>query len=62
MMTFQEKYELWLNNVQDGELKEQLLQMAQDEVAKENAFFKDLEFGTGGLRGVLGAGSNCLNI
>lgn len=61
-MTIQEKYELWLDNVQDEELKTQLQAMSADETAKENAFFKDLEFGTGGLRGVLGVGSNCLNI
>ena len=62
MMTVQEKYGLWLAKAQDEEIKAQLLAMSADETAKENAFFKDLEFGTGGLRGVLGAGSNCLNI
>ena len=61
-MTIQEKYELWLKNVQDTELKNQLTEMKNDEVLKENSFFKDLEFGTGGLRGVLGVGTNCLNI
>ena len=48
--------------MQDSELAAQLQDMESDEVQKENAFFKDLEFGTGGLRGVLGVGSNCLNI
>lgn len=62
MMTVQEKYEFWRKNVQDRALQEQLEKMETDEVAKENAFFKDLAFGTGGLRGVLGVGSNCLNI
>ncbi len=61
-MNYQEKYSLWVENVQNDELKAQLQAMEKDEVAKENAFFKDLEFGTGGLRGVLGVGSNCLNI
>ena len=61
-MSIQEKYELWLDSVTDAELKEQLEQMKNDETSKENAFFKDLEFGTGGLRGVLGVGTNCLNI
>ena len=61
-MEIQEKYELWLKNVDDAELKAQLEEMANDEEKKENAFFKDLEFGTGGLRGILGVGTNCLNI
>lgn len=61
-MNYQEKYALWVENVQNDELKAQLQAMEKDEVAKENAFFKDLEFGTGGLRGELGVGTNCLNI
>ena len=36
--------------------------MKDDEKRIENCFYKDLEFGTGGLRGELGAGSNCLNV
>lgn len=61
-MKMQEKYNLWLEKVQDCELRAQLEQMQQNEEAKENAFFKDLEFGTGGLRGEIGVGTNCLNI
>ncbi|MBQ3572509.1 MAG: phospho-sugar mutase, partial [Clostridia bacterium] len=61
-MNVQEKYQLWLDNVTDEELKKELEQMQADAVKKENAFFKDLEFGTGGLRGILGVGSNCLNV
>ena len=61
-MSIQEKFALWMENVQDETLKNQLRDMEQDETKKENAFFKDLEFGTGGLRGVLGVGTNCLNI
>lgn len=61
-MNYQEKYALWVERVQDSELALELKAMENDEVRKENAFFKDLEFGTGGLRGVLGVGTNCLNI
>ncbi len=61
-MSVQEKYKLWLNKVTDTELKGELEAMATDEVKKENSFFKDLEFGTGGLRGILGVGTNCLNV
>ena len=54
-------YQLWLKNaVDDIDLKKELLSM--DEKEKEDAFYRDLEFGTGGLRGVIGAGTNRMNI
>lgn len=54
-------YQLWLKNaVDDIDLKKELLSM--DEKDKEDAFYRDLEFGTGGLRGVIGAGTNRMNI
>ncbi len=53
------RYQEWLQKVTDIQIKEQLLQMDQQQI--ENSFYKELEFGTGGLRGVMGAGSNCLN-
>ena len=53
-------YERWLANVKDEALLNELKGM--DEDAKEAAFYKDLEFGTAGLRGLIGAGSACLNI
>ena len=61
-MTANEKYEEWLNKVTDEDVKRGLAAMADDPERIENCFYKDLEFGTGGLRGELGAGSNCLNI
>ena len=61
-MTSKEKFELWQKKVTDAEVKAQLGAMAGNEKAIENAFYKDLEFGTGGLRGELGAGTNCLNV
>ena len=36
--------------------------MAQDEAALSDAFYRDLAFGTGGLRGVIGAGTNRMNV
>lgn len=57
-----EKYERWLARVTDAEVKTQLESMRGDGNAIVNAFYKDLEFGTGGLRGELGAGTNCLNV
>lgn len=59
-MTIEQKYQLWLEKTNDSTLKAELL--AMDEVKKTNAFYKDLEFGTAGLRGEIGAGSNCLNV
>lgn len=53
-------YERWLANVKDEVLLKELKGMNEEQ--KEAAFYKDLEFGTGGLRGLLGAGSACLNI
>lgn len=61
-MTVQQKYELWLKRATDTTILSQLKAMENDETAKTNAFYKDLEFGTAGLRGEIGAGSNCLNI
>lgn len=61
-MTSIERYNEWKTKVTDRALLRQLDKMATDPVGMENAFFKDLEFGTGGMRGILGVGTNCLNI
>lgn len=59
-MDIKEKYKLWLENVKDATLLNELKNMTDDEIS--SAFFKDIEFGTAGLRGIVGAGSNCMNI
>lgn len=56
------KYEIWKEQVTDEELKKELSLIADDKIEIENRFYKDLEFGTGGMRGIIGAGTNCLNI
>ncbi|WP_407669430.1 phospho-sugar mutase [Paenibacillus ehimensis] len=58
----QEQYELWLNDpaIDEG-TKEELRQIAGDPKEIEDRFYRDLEFGTGGLRGVIGAGTNRIN-
>ena len=57
------KYEIWLEKaVADPDLKPELEAMAGDEAIIEDAFYKDLEFGTAGLRGVIGAGTNRMNV
>ncbi|MGF7184906.1 phosphoglucomutase [Desulfitispora alkaliphila] len=62
-MTYMDKYNQWLSIPGlDHNLKEEL-EMIKGEVREiEARFYKELEFGTGGLRGILGAGSNRLNI
>ena len=61
-MTYLDKYNLWLNSKEiDNETKAELKNV-KDQNEIEDRFYKDLEFGTGGLRGVIGAGSNRMNI
>lgn len=56
-----EKYHLWQElAVDDGDVANELMNMTQAGV--EDAFYRDLAFGTGGLRGVIGAGTNRMNI
>lgn len=59
-MGFKEKYAEWLDFA-DEETKNELLSVSQNEKEIEDRFYKDLAFGTGGLRGVMGAGSNRMN-
>ncbi|EJV85628.1 phospho-sugar mutase [Bacillus cereus] len=62
-MNWKQEFSRWLSYAQlDTELKEQLENMKQDEKKIEDSFYKNLEFGTGGMRGELGAGTNRLNV
>ncbi len=62
-MSYKQAYEKWLQAEQlDAELKQQLDEMKDDEKKLEDSFYKNLEFGTGGMRGELGPGTNRLNI
>lgn len=62
-MDAKKRYEEWLENPYfDQEAKEELKSIAQDEKEIQDRFYRDLEFGTGGLRGVIGAGTNRMNI
>ncbi len=56
------KYEEWLNNPSiDEETKNELISIKDDEKEIEDRFYKELSFGTAGLRGVIGAGLNRMN-
>ncbi|MFT5917241.1 MAG: phosphoglucomutase [Flammeovirgaceae bacterium] len=58
----QQKVDSWLNGQYDEETKAEIRRLAkEDEEELINSFYKDLEFGTGGLRGVMGVGSNKMN-
>lgn len=57
-MDYKEKYNLWLTF--DEDTKNELMSIT-DEKEIEDRFYKDLAFGTGGLRGIMGAGSNRMN-
>ncbi len=62
-MDYKQNYEYWLNDDYfDAETKAELLAIKDDEGEIEERFYKDLEFGTGGLRGIIGAGTNRMNI
>ena len=61
-MSYRKKYDLWLNSEVIDELTKKELVEIVEEKEIEDRFYKELEFGTGGLRGVIGAGSNRMNI
>ena len=62
-MGYKTKYETWINNPYfDEETKRELNSIKDNEKEIEDRFYKDLEFGTAGLRGVIAAGTNRINI
>ena len=62
-MDYKAKYEQWCQDpIFDQKTKEELKAIAGDEKEIEDRFYKDLSFGTGGLRGVIGAGTNRMNV
>ena len=62
-MQYQKELDLWLARaVEDADLITELKAVAGDEAAISDRFYRDLEFGTGGLRGVIGAGTNRMNL
>ena len=62
MKEFELKVQNWLEGDFDQATKMQILKLRnEDPAALEDAFYKDLEFGTGGLRGIMGVGTNRMN-
>lgn len=63
MDDYKKSYEYWLSDPYfDEETKKELKSIENDETEIQDRFYKELEFGTGGLRGVIGAGTNRMNI
>ncbi|MCS7004922.1 MAG: phospho-sugar mutase [Cytophagales bacterium] len=61
-LTAKQKAEKWLNGNYDEATKAEIRAMMQNNLLElENAFYKDLEFGTGGMRGIMGVGTNKMN-
>ena len=62
-MNHNELYELWLNKAdEDKDLSAELLEIKGDDEGIFDRFYRSLEFGTAGLRGIIGAGTNRMNI
>lgn len=62
-MNYMEQFQAWLSDSYfDEATKQELLAIKDNESEIEDRFYRDLEFGTGGLRGVIGAGTNRMNI
>ena len=60
-MSYTENYQKWLDFAElSAYLHDELV--AMDEKTKEDAFYTNLEFGTAGMRGLIGAGTNRINI
>ncbi|HQB62795.1 MAG TPA: phospho-sugar mutase, partial [Sedimentibacter sp.] len=58
-----EKFEIWLNSPYvDDELKKELKEIEKLDNEIEDRFYRELEFGTGGMRGKIGAGTNRMNL
>ncbi|MBQ8405580.1 MAG: phospho-sugar mutase, partial [Clostridia bacterium] len=56
------EFERWLEKAEDKEIKNELLSVVGNDKEIEDRFYKSLSFGTGGLRGIIGAGTNRMNI
>ena len=60
-MTFEERYQFWCNSDLPSDIKEELRGIAGDTEELKSRFGSDLQFGTAGMRGIMGMGSNRLN-
>ena len=61
-LSYNELYNLWVQSVKDADILSELKNIYNDDSEIYERFYKDLEFGTAGLRGIIGAGTNRMNI
>lgn len=61
-MNYLEEYKKWCESPEFDEETKKIIAIKDDEKEIEDRFYKELEFGTAGLRGVIGAGTNRINI
>ena len=61
-MTYRETYEIWKNALKDTEYASDLDRIADDEDLLQDSFYKEREFGTAGMRGIIGMGTNRMNV
>ncbi len=61
MKEFEKRAQAWLDGDFDTATKEAVRELQKDPAALEDAFYRNLEFGTGGLRGIMGVGTNRMN-
>ena len=62
-MLWKQKRDQWLEQLpEEDPVRKELVQQISDEKQMEDSFYKDLEFGTGGMRGVIGPGTNRMNV
>ena len=57
-----QEYDFWLQNAKEKEILDELKSVAENPKEMEDRFYKALSFGTGGLRGIIGAGTNRMNV
>ncbi len=62
MKDYQQKYEKWLKNAKDEDVLKALAAMENNDEEIQDSFYKDIEFGTAGMRGIMSAGTNRLNV
>lgn len=61
--TAEQRYNYWLeSNINDETVKNELAELSGNTKEIQERFYRDLEFGTAGMRGIIGAGTNCMNI
>lgn len=56
------EFERWLEKAEDEEIRGELLSIRENQAEIDDRFYRELEFGTGGLRGVIGGGTNRMNV